>query len=334
MELKIKNAILHSLDNSGASVLSERELDIDSEACQDFIGKHVKKLLGNPAAKEAVFHTSSEIHAVIRDWIEGAKFFKDACAPIGRRLCDLMEKYPAIPAGDLLIVSFHLKRENYLAILKLNYREYFTHQLTNSDAGADNQLVKYSAALPYDSGKVEEACLIPFDPMLIKVIEKPFELDGEQKNYFSELFLECDPALSKKEAAQILHDVTEEINEKYFDGGVDVPVKIKTALIGEAEEAEGEIRLENVASKVFEDNLEIREAYLGLAREAGFRSDIFLGEKYVRQQFGAQKLKAENGVELKFPASLWNESESIEFVHQPDGSRAILLKNLGKIALK
>jgi hypothetical protein len=55
-----------------------------------------------------------------------------------------------------------------------------------------------------------------------------------------------------------------------------------------------------------------------------------LGEKFVRQQFGIQKIKAENGIELKFPAELWNDG-AIEMIRQPDGSNSILLKNLGQV---
>jgi hypothetical protein len=334
MDLQVTNAILHSLSNTGASVLSETELDIDSEACQAFIGKHVKRLLDNPAAKEATFNHDSAIYKAVCDLRDGNRYFTDVCKEIGACLSALMEKYPIIPAGDLLIVLFSKKRSKMLAILKLNYRACFTHQLVQGESGADNQLVKYEAVLPFDSGKAEEAVLIPFDPMLLKVIEKPYKLDDEEKNYFSELFLECDPAMSKKEAAEVLHNITREINDKHFDGGVDVSARVKSALMEAAEDAEGVIQIEDVAAKVFSNQLEVREEYLTLAREAGLRADVFLGEKYVNQQFGVQRIKAENGVEIKFPADLWSDSGNIEIITTPEGGRTIILKNVGKIEVK
>ena len=331
--MKIRNAILHSLNNS-ACILSDTELDIDSETCSAFINKHVKKLLDNPASKEATFTAKSEVHKEIKDLKDGKRHFKDVCVQIGRRLSDIMKRNASIPEGDLLIVQFDNKHDHYIAIIKLNYMECFTHQTKHSSAGADNQIVKYSAVLPFDTGKAEEACLIPFDPMVLKVIEKPFEIDGEMINYFSEMFLECDSSLSKREAAQILNEITDEINEKYFDSGIDAVARIKTALMEQAEEANGEISIESVASKAFGNNPEARGDYVELARDAGLRADIMLGEKFVRQQFGTQRIKAENGVELKFPAELWGDSSSIEMIRQPDGSQAILLKNLGQIEVR
>jgi len=331
--MKIRNAILHSLNNSSC-ILSDTELDIESETCSAFINKHVKKLLDNPASKEATFTAKSEVYKQIRDLKEGKRYFKDACVQIGRRLSEIMKQNAAIPEGDLLIVQFENKHDHYIAIIKLNYMECFTHQIKRSSAGADNQIIKYSAVLPFDTGKAEEACLIPFDPMVLKVIEKPFEINGEMVNYFSEIFLECDSSLSKREAAQILNEISDEINEKYFDGGIDAAARIKNALLEEAEETNGEISIEGVAAKAFAGNLEARGDYIGLARDAGLRADMMLGEKFVRQQFGTQRIKAENGVELKFPAELWGDSSSIEMVRQPDGSNAILLKNLGQIEVR
>jgi len=245
-----------------------------------------------------------------------------------------MKQHADIPEGDLLIVHFENKREKYIAIIKLNYLECFTHQTKRSPAGADNQIVKYAAVLPFGAGKTEEACLIPFDPMVLKVIEKPFSINGEMVNYFSELFLECDSSLSRKEAVQILTEISEEINEKYFDGGIDTAVRMKTALLEQAEETSGEISIESVAAKAFQDNLEARGDYIGLARDAGLRVDMMLGEKLVRQYFGTQRIKAENGIELKFPAELWEDSSSIEMITQPDGSKAVLLKNLGQLDIR
>jgi hypothetical protein len=330
--MKIKNAILHSL--GGQFILSDTELDIDSETCTAFITKHVKKLLDNPASKEATFNPDSEVYHYIMELKNGARGFKSICIHIGKRMSDLKKKNPAIPDGDLLIVLFENKRNQYMAITKLNYSECFTHEIKQGSTGADNQIIKYPAVLPFDSGKVFEACLIPFDPMVIKVIEKPFEIDGELKNYFSEMFLDCQPSLSKKEAAQILNEITEEITEKYFDSSIDAVTRIKTALLEQAEEADGEVSIESVAEKAFGGNLEVREDYVQLARGAGLRQDLALGEKFVRQQFGVQRLKAENGVELKFPAELWGDGSSIQMVRQPDGSSAILLKNLGDIELR
>lgn len=333
MSVRINHAILHILNNDGgATVLSENELDIDSEVCGEFITKHVKKLMNNASSKEAVFHAGSKVYAIVQGYKNGETHFKEASEQICSHLSEIMEKHVDIPSADVLVVQFEQKHEQYLAILKLNYKECFMHDTGKN--GADNQLVKHRSVLPFDSGKVEEACLIPYDPMVLKVLEKPFLVDGEPTNYFSELFLECDAAISKKEAVQIIQEISDEINEKYFNRDTESMARLKMALIEEAEEEEGFVSIENVAARAFQENEEAKREYVAMARESGIKTELPLGEKFSRQQFGYQRMKADNGIELKFPIDLSNDADSIEFIKNADGSLSILLKNLGNIEMK
>lgn len=333
MALRINHAILHILNNDGgATVLSNNELDIDSEVCGEFITKHVKKLMSSTSAKEAVFHAGSKAYDIVQAYKNGEIFFKEASERICLHLSDIMEKHVDIPSADVLVVQFENKRENYLAILKLNYKECFMHDTGKS--GTDNQLVKHRSVLPFSNGKVEEACLIPYDPMVLKVLEKPYLVDGEPTEYFSELFLECDAALSKKEAVQIIQEISDEINEKYFNRDAESLAKLKMAVIEEAEEEEGLVSIENVAARAFQENEDAKREYVTMAREAGIKTELPLGEKFSRQQFGYQRMKADNGIELKFPIDLSDDAGTIEFIKNTDGSLSILLKNLGNIEIK
>ncbi len=329
MEIFINNAILHVLNNDGGeSVFSDQELDIDSDICCEYISKHIKKLINNTSAREATFNPDSKCLAIINQYIGGDLYFKDASHKICALLSDAMQKSQSIPSADVLVVQFEIKNDAYLAIFKLNYKECFMHQVASGEAGSDNQIVKYQTVLPFDGGKVDEACLIPYDPMVVRLLEKPYIIDGESKFYFSELFLDCSPELSKKEVVSAINDIAEEITQQYFEGDVSAMARVKMALIEEAEEEEGYVSFSNVASKVFGDNEEARTDFVSLAKEAGLKSDVNLGEKFVKQQFGSHKFKASNGIELKFPSELTDDSETIEFVNNDDGSVTVVLKNL------
>jgi len=333
MDIIINNAILHVLNNDGGkSYISNQELDIDSDTCYEFITKHVKKLMNNPACREATFADGSDVYEAIQAFKSGEVYFKETAVKIGQKLADIMQKHVDIPSGDLLIAQFENKGEAYLAVLKLNYKEYFTHEIQLDAEGdaADNQIVKCRTALPFDGGKVEEAVLIPYDPMVLRVLEKPYPVDGEPTYYFSSLFLACEPEISKKEAAQIIQEITEEITAKYYNDSAKELARAKAAVIEEAEDEDGALRLESVAARAFGDNEEARDAYVERAREAGLRADLILGESFVRQQFGRHTFKAENGVEVKFPAELSDDTDAMEFITEPDGTTTIILKRLRK----
>ena len=323
--MKISNAILHILKNDGnPSVFSANELDIDSEVCEAFIGKHVKKLFNNPATREATFSQDSVVYQTMQDYKNGSTNFKDAARTIAEHLSEIINKHVDIPPADLMIVNFEVKHDRFFAVLKLNYKECFTHR-TND--GADNQLVKYTAVLPFDGGKVEEACLIPLEPMLIRLIEKPHLVDGTPTNYFSELFLECETTPSRKETAQTINDVADEFIQGFCDNDFHLKAMVKTAMTEEAEEADGVVSMDNVATRAFSDD-GIKAEFVHTMREAGIVADMPLGAKFVKQQFGTQRIKADNGVEVKFPAELAIDGEQVEITKHNDGTLTVTLKRL------
>ncbi len=343
MDIIINNAILHIIHNDGReSYISNEELDIDSDICYEFITKHVKKLLNNPAAREATFSEGSKALAIVEQFKAGELYFKEASAQLCTHLQTIIEGHPDIPSADVMVVQFETRTRGrsrkeetlldseYLAVLKLNHKACFTHKVGEGANGTDNQLVKYDGVLPFENGKVEEACLIPYDPMIIRLLEKPYNMGGEAVHYFSERFLECQPSMSKKELVTLLSDVSEEINSIYYNDNVEQAAKIKVALMDESIEEEGLVSAVGVASRAFADNEEARTAFIEQLKEAGMPPDAPLGEKLVRQQFGAQKFKASNGIEIKFPAELSDDSEAIAFTHNPDGTVTVTLKNLRK----
>ena len=326
MALVIRNAILHILRNDGRqSVFSDVELDIDSEICETFILKHVKKLLNNPAVRTADFKPEVDMYGVLGNYQNGTLYFKDMTLQIAEKMDRLMNKYTAIPPCDLLIARVGHKTGDYLAILNLTYQEVYSHKTQ----GQDNQLTKCNA-LPFNSGKVEYAALIGLGGASapISVVEKPAVIDGNSVMYFSELFLECETVPSKKEQAKLIDEVTVEFVEEHYKCDPKVSAKIKTALLEEVEAEEGFVSMDNVAAVAFEGEDEMKVQYVNTLREAGVQEDLPLGERVVKQQFATHKIKAENGVEIKFPAQLAAEEDEVEITKNPDGTVTVLFKNL------
>jgi len=324
--LVIKNAILHILRNDGRpSVFSDVELDIDSEICEAFIQKHVKKLINNPGVRTANFMAGVDFYNLLSSYQNGVVYFKDTTLEFAKKLDEIMTRYKDIPPCDLLIARVGHKSGDYLAILKLAYQEVYSHQTS----GTDNQL-KMCSALPFNSGKVEYAALIGLNgsSMPISIVEKPVTIDGNSVMYFSEIFLECETTPSKKEQAKLIDEVTVEFVEEHFKSDPKVSAKIKTAMLEEAEAEEGFVSMDNVAAAAFSDEEETRVQYVSTLREAGIQEDLPLGERVVKQQFATHKIKAENGVEIKFPAQLAVEEDELEITKNSDGTVTVLFKNL------
>ena len=322
--MQIKHAILHILENGREPVFSNEELDIDSEICHEFISRHVRRLISSPAAKKATFSAESEVYGFVGSYKRGECFFGEFSRLLCAKLALIMEN-SEIPSGDILVVAFEQSGLDYLAMLKLNYLECFTHSISDGE----NHLVKNANVLPFTHGKVEEACLIPFDPMILQILEKPCVVGDEEQMYFSTLFLECETELSKKETAEILNQVLEEVTAKHFEDDVEAVAKIKYALIEEAESsAEDAFMLVGAAGRAFADKPSVKDEFLSLAYEAGLPHEVKLPAAYARKQFNVQRFKAGNGVEVKIPAELFEDPDAVQFTTNADGTVSITLKNL------
>ncbi|MCL2204134.1 MAG: nucleoid-associated protein [Defluviitaleaceae bacterium] len=326
MAIKIKKAILHILRGDGPpSVFSHTELDIESETCETFVLKHVKKLINNPATRTALFKTDSAIYKLVGDYQNGTTYFKETSVLTAQKLEELMVRFKKLPPCDLLIAHVANKGTEYLAILKLGYQEVYAHRSKD----ADNQLTKYTA-LPFSSGKVEHACLIGLDgaAMPIHLIEKPEVLEGTNTLYFSELFLECESSPSKKEQAQLINEINNEFVQEYYENNPKITARIRTALVAEAEAEEGFVSIDNVAATVFTENEEEKTQYVSTLRDAGIVADLPLGERVVRSQFATQRIKGDNGIEIKFPAPLAADEDELEITPHPDGTVTVVIKRL------
>jgi nucleoid-associated protein YejK len=322
MSLKIKNAILHILRNDGPpSVFSQAELDIDSEICDAFIQKHVKKLINNPAVRTANFNPNAKLYNLLCAYQNGEKFFKETSLSIAHRMDGLMQKHREIPPCDMLIARVSHKSGDYIAVLLLHYHEIYAHRTKDHD----NQL-KTCSALPFNSGKVEFAALFALEgtSVPIRLVEKPLTIDGSSVLYFSEQFLDSDASPSEKEQAVLINEVTAEFVEEFCNNDPKVSARIKTAMLDEAEE--GLVSMDNVAKKALSGDTKTQ--YISTLRDAGIREDIPLTERVVKQQFSTHKLKAENGVEIRFPAELAAIEDDLEITTHSDGTVSVLFKNL------
>jgi hypothetical protein len=316
--LTVKKAVLHILGNDGLPpVLSKAELDTDSEACEAFINKHVKKMINNPAARTALFKPDSALYKLLGAYQSGAAFFMDTGAAVAQRLQESLSGVKDIPRGDLLLAHVRDKGAEYFAVILLAYQETYVRRSKD----ADNQIAK-DFALPFASGKIEYACLIGLDGAAMPITFT------EKHPFFSEWFLQCDASPSKKEQAQLINEVSGEFVQEYYKGSPKISACIANALVEEAEAEEGFISMDNVASAVFDEDTTEKERYVSVMREAGITSDLPLGERVVRSHFAVQRIRGENGIEIKFPAQLAADEDELEITPHEDGTVSIIIKRL------
>ncbi len=334
-DIHIKRAVLHILDTSiNFPVLSNSELELDGEI-SEFLEKHICKILEDTNLKKAVFmgevNAARDICAAVKS-DEGC--FLEASNALGGMIFDIMLKNVDITAADLICSLFYINNEQYLGILKLNYKSGFTHYVNQMEEGASNSLIRHKTLLPSEGQRVDEAVLVSLQTGELKLLEKMYEINGTKEFYLSQYIFNCAADLSDNQKLKIIDKVTQKINKKYYDEDFDKVAKLKKVVADSIEENK-EIKVEAIAEEIFETNLAVREEYIQEIQKAGLKEEsIQIPEKIAEKKFKTHKIKTDTGIEINFPLSYYDNRDMIEFYNNPDGSISIIIKNVSKITNK
>lgn len=337
-DIRIKNAIVHIMDSAvGMPVLSDSALSPGSDMA-DFLAEHIYKTLASDDIKKCRFiEEESEVFKIIKDYKDGAAEFIPVSKSIGEHLYGIMNSNIDIPAGDLFIIEFEINQIPQLALLKMNFKECYTHSTISEGGENTNTIMRHRSILPGAGSRLSEAAVIRLDDLTIKLVEKKYEVNGQKVNYFSRLFLNCTTRLSQKAKLAIVEKAVESVQKEFFNESEQFEEKMKAKSVIHEEIAEqGSISIPEVAAKIFENKAELKEKFKEKLEKYNINEQepIEPQNEATTRKFGKQHLTTDTGIEIKIPMEQYNSTESIEFITNDDGTISVLIKNIGHITSK
>jgi hypothetical protein len=331
-EINIHDMIVHILDsNLSVPVLSMEKMESNYEI-KEFFANHIVKTLNDDSIKNCEFNTDyNMVYSYIKEFTVSEDKFVDMSINIANQLFSIMTSNIDIPSADLAIIHFSSRGYNYLALLKLNYTNSFIHYTDIENNSNINSIIQYRTTLPNMGQKINEAVIINLSTLELQVLEKKYEIDGNKEFYLSLHLLKCRTTLSSKEQFNIVKKATNSLSKKYYNEDVEKTMEINQELYNNIEDT-GEINLEKFADNVFKNNLEVKKEFIDNITKKGLDEPVVkLSEKTITRSFEKQKIKTDNGIELKIPMEIYNDPNNIEFVTNPDGKISIVIKNISKI---
>lgn len=337
-DIKIINVAVHILDSTvGMPVLSEVELDFGSDI-SEFLREHIYKIYKSDDLKKCRFvQNESEIEKYILEVKNEDRDFITMSKNIALFLYDIMNSNIDIPSADLFIVYFEIDHSHKLAILKMNYRESYSHTTINEDGNNINSIIKYRSILPTESQRLTEAAIIDLNHMSLSIIEKKFELNGIKENYFSKKFLGCSTKLSQKAKLSIVEKALESVQKEFLNENehFEEKMKVKSIIHNEMEE-QGNLNIKEISNKVFENKVDLKEKFQEKIEKYNIKEDDIIEpqNENTTKKFSKQYLKTDTGIEIKIPMEQYNNTENIEFITNEDGTISVYIKNIGQIVSK
>lgn len=331
-EIKIKKSIVHILDNTvQVPVLSDFELSITSDI-EVFLEKHINRILEDISCKTVYFKEETNFVKQSCNKLSGdVENFIEISRDVASKLYEIMIKHVNIPSADVAFVLFELDNQLHLGILKLNYQQSYIHFIDENTEGRQNKIIRQVTTLPSENQKIDEAMLINLMDFSIILKEKKYEIDGNKEFYLSRLFLKTTNVLSDKEKIDIIDKASKKIIKKYYN---EEPTKVAEVrnVIAESVEKSNSIDLDEIKTKVFFRSPEIQNEYLEEVQKKGIEDKLItVSDNASKKVSNKHRLVTDNDIEIKLPPSYLTNKDMVEFITNPDGSIAIVIKNIRSI---
>ena len=327
MEIIIHQAILHVLDTTlDAPVLSGGGMELTAEKTA-YLQNHIEKLL----ASDEIRQCRPLPDSAFRNELEHNQDFIDLSCRIAGVLFDYMHAHTTIPGADLAVVDFTRDGAPWLGILKLNYKNGYTHYTETVEGAPVNSIIQQRACLPTQSGKVEEGALVNLTDYSMRLLEKKYDIDGHKEFYLSSVVFQYTQAEPEKKKLQAIQEAATQAVKDAYEDEPHADAQVAMLIANQAADNDNQVSVEQVRQQLaeeyplaavpFDDYVEKSE----VLEEAV--APVTVTPARIRRM-ESRSIRTANGIEVKIPTELLNSDSELEFLHDPDGSVSLLIKNV------
>ena len=327
MEIIIHQAILHVLNTTlDAPVLSGGGMELTAEKTA-YLQNHIEKLL----ASDEIRQCRPLPDSAFRNELEHNQDFIDLSCRIAGVLFDYMHAHTTIPGADLAVVDFTRDGAPWLGILKLNYKNGYTHYTETVEGAPVNSIIQQRACLPTQSGKVEEGALVNLTDYSMRLLEKKYDIDGHKEFYLSSVVFQYTQAEPEKKKLQAIQEAAAQAVKDAYEDEPHADAQVAMLIANQAADNNNQVSVEQVRQQLaeeyplaavpFDDYVEKSE----VLEEAA--APVTVTPARIRRM-ESRSIRTANGIEVKIPTELLNSDSELEFLHDPDGSVSLLIKNV------
>ena len=327
MEIIVHQAILHVLDTTlDAPVLSGSCMEMTAEKTA-YLQYHIEKLL----ASDDIRQCRPLPDSAFRNELEHNQDFIDLSCRIAGVLFDYMHAHTTIPGADLAVVDFTRDGAPWLGILKLNYKNGYTHYTETVEGAPVNSIIQQRACLPTQSGKVEEGALVNLTDYSMRLLEKKYDIDGHKEFYLSSVVFQYTQAEPEKKKLQAIQEAAAQAVKDAYEDEPHADAQVAMLIASQAADNDNQVSVEQVRQQLaeeyplaavpFDDYVEKSE----VLEEAA--APVTVTPARIRRM-ESRSIRTANGIEVKIPTELLNSDSELEFLHDPDGSVSLLIKNV------
>ena len=331
MIINLTKAILHILDaNSGLSIYSKKELDLEEGNTLSYICEHIDKVCDDASLRTGTFKENSGFLYKLKEYKGGESAFADFSEFIAQRLYELIGESDSITSSDVVICECVMGEKPSIAIMKCDNKPGFVHQVIQQDGIVKNEIIKHYAIMPTTSQRFSDYAFIDLEDYSIKYKPKRISINGEKLDLMADGLFECDFDYSTKESFNTMTKLAKKVTEEFAGNEIDTEAKIKQYVKDTAITTEN-IVVDEVAEAVFTSSPSAREEFIQKAKEAEIPESIPMNSYVTKRVNRNIKIVTDTGIEISFPAEYYKDDENIFITTNDDGTISIQINNIGQI---
>ena len=349
--LNIHHAILHAFDfDTGATFLSDHELDLDEKLVKSYVRRHLNRCVSSERNMHGEFAEGSGFVEELLLYLSHRVSFEALSKQIAQFLWEKLRTCDDLEPMDLLVADFEQSADapkgdadeeelekafaagpvRRFAIVLLPRSQTFMHSIEHPSGGAFNEIVRHDATLPNPSGKVNTYALIDCATLAVDFSDKARTIAGAEVWIMPNMLLQCSREPSSREVIEDVERIVEQVAEEHGANPVRAVSRAK-ACVAHSAELDERLMPEQIGAQVFEDEPALAQSYEEEAREAGLPEEVHVRRAAARRLTKTHRIRTDTGIDIAFPSEYSSGNDYIAFDREEDGSLTITIRNVKHI---
>lgn len=331
----LHRVIVHVLDKTMDSPLfADYEQEI-TEEIHDLLEKHIVRCLKDDDNRIAKFISGPNI---IRDNCDAILYeeenFVESSKKIAEHLFTSIKNNGNASSGDLAICIYSVDNVKYVALLKMDYRKSYVHDIEYVEDKFKVSIIPQEIGLPGAGQRLQKCAFIKLyeanEEYDLVILDKQQSSDKENEvaNFFVKDFLNSNILVDSKDKTKMFKNITEKWVRSQLRQDIDQATKVRDVLSNNLKKEE-EINVRNFVEEAMEDSEEIKNDYIDHLNNSGFQvTDFEVNKPWVEKKLKKKSIKTDTGFDIKNDRECFDDNLKFKVKRNGDGTVDLIIKNV------
>ncbi len=320
-DILINKAAVCIIDNNESEpFIPTKEMEL-TEVCYEYFDKHIMRCFSDEDSRPATFQEGrGMLKEMLDEMIDEPESFTRNAGKIARLMKKAMSDDEREPSADLVALSFECKKGVFIALMKFNFAEGYTHTLADENGEISIKIEKSALILPGLGQKIQKT-------MIYNKNEGVFICDKDKDGWFINGFARLELGRDGRTNLKSVRKAVEVYARKAYEDNADEGETFRRR-ISERLRRDDIFDVTSVAESCIEEP-EKKELFTQTIKSTGIDENrIVIDKEWAEKKFQRKRLKVDKNIDLYIDVDTYNNKDRFFVKKNGDGTVDIVLKNI------